>query len=99
MSVVDSVKSGSSRSTKPIESSTPGNQFYIVQNKNGEHRLDKKFTVYGMVFQGMDVIDKIVAVPRDSTDTPNVDISLDVNIINMTGAQLKEKGFIVPAKN
>ncbi|WP_394808875.1 peptidoglycan DD-metalloendopeptidase family protein [Nitrosomonas sp.] len=31
VSVVDSVKSGSSRSTKPIESSTPGNQFYIVQ--------------------------------------------------------------------
>ncbi len=49
---------------------TAGCQFYIVQNKEGLARLDNKFTVYGQVFQGMDVVDAIVAVPRDSTDTP-----------------------------
>ena len=82
---------GGGRDNNP-EMLTAGCQFYIVQNKKGEHRLDKKFTVYGMVFQGMDVVDQIVAVPRDSTNTPNVDVTLDVNIINLTGAQLKEKG-------
>lgn len=63
-------------------------QFYIVQNKDGEHRLDGDYTVYGKVIKGMDVVDVIVNVPRDSTDQPLTDILLDVNIIYMTAKEL-----------
>lgn len=73
-----------------------GCQFYVVQNKNGLARLDNKYTVYGHVFEGMDVIDAIVAVPTDSIDEPLSKIMLDVNIIKMTKKEIDAKGFRVP---
>lgn len=72
-----------------------GCQFYIVQNRKGLARLDDKYTVFGQVFKGMDVIDAIVAVKTDSTDTPLSPIKLDVNIINLTAAELKKQGYTV----
>jgi len=68
-------------------------QFYIVQNKEGEHRLDGDYTVFGKVLKGMDVVDAIVNVERDSTDKPLVPITLDVNIIKLTSEELKELGY------
>ncbi|HCM75996.1 MAG TPA: peptidylprolyl isomerase [Cytophagales bacterium] len=59
-------------------------QFYIVQNKEGVHRLDGNYTIFGKVIKGMEVVDQIVAVSRDSTDRPHVPITLDVNIIELT---------------
>jgi peptidyl-prolyl cis-trans isomerase B (cyclophilin B) len=72
-----------------------GCQFYIVQNKNGLARLDNNYTVYGHVFQGMDVIDAIVSVPTDSIDEPLSKIMMDVNVIKMTKKEIEEKGFRV----
>lgn len=73
-----------------------GCQFYVVQNKNGLARLDNKYTVYGHVFKGMNVIDNIVAVPTDSIDEPLSKIMLDVNIIKMTKKDIETNGFRVP---
>lgn len=68
-------------------------QFYIVQNKKGEHRLDGDYTVFGKVIKGMDIVDAIVNVERDSTDQPLTPISLDVNIISKTKQQLIDLGY------
>jgi len=76
-----------------------GCQFYIVKKKTGPARLDNKYTVYGHVFQGMDVIDAIVAVSTDSLDEPIHKIMLDVNVIKMSKQEIEEKGFSVPEKN
>lgn len=65
-------------------------QFYVVQNKDGLHRLDNKFTVFGKVIKGMPVIDAIVNVERDSTNMPLTPVSLDVNIISLTETELKK---------
>lgn len=65
-------------------------QFYIVQNKEGEHRLDGDYTVFGKVIKGMDVVDAIVAVERDSLNQPLTPISLDVNIVSMEEEALKK---------
>ena len=73
-----------------------GCQFYIVQNKNGLARLDNKYTIYGHVFQGMDVIETIVSVPTDSIDEPMSKIMLDVNIIKLTKKEIEAKGFRTP---
>ena len=75
-----------------------GCQFYIVQNKAGLARLDDKYTVYGFVFKGMDVVDQIVAVEKDKTNTPLLPINMDVNVISLTKSQLKKYGFD-PDKN
>lgn len=69
-------------------------QFYIVQNKEGEHRLDGDYTVFGKVIKGMDVVDAIVSVQRDSIDQPLTPISLDVNIVSKTGDELKSLGVV-----
>lgn len=83
---------GAGRDNNP-QMLSAGCQFYIVQNKKGLARLDDKFTVFGQVFKGMDVVDAIVAVKTDSTDTPFSPIALDVNILQLTEKQLKEKGY------
>ena len=64
-------------------------QFYIVQNKDGEHRLDGDYTVYGKVIKGMDVVDTLVNVPRDSLDEPLTPITMDVNVLMMSAEDLK----------
>ncbi len=68
-------------------------QFYIVQNKEGLARLDNKYTVYGKVIKGMDVVDKIVNLPRDKQDAPITPVTMDVNIIKLKKKTLKEMGW------
>jgi peptidyl-prolyl cis-trans isomerase B (cyclophilin B) len=83
---------GAGRDNNP-EMLSAGCQFYIVQNKKGLARLDDKFTVFGQVFKGMDIVDAIVAVKTDTTDTPLKPITLDVNVIKLTAKELKQKGY------
>ena len=49
-----------------------GAQFYIVVANNPRWRqvLDGKYTVFGEVSRGMDVVDRIVSVDRDLRDRP-----------------------------
>jgi len=67
-----------------------GCQFYIVQNKDGLHRLDDKYTVFGQVVKGMDVVDKIVKVETDSIDQPLVPITLKIEIISMDSLEISQ---------
>jgi peptidyl-prolyl cis-trans isomerase B (cyclophilin B) len=85
---------GAGRDNNP-EKLSAGCQFYIVQNKKGLARLDDNYTVFGQVFKGMDVVDAIVAVKTDSTNTPLSPIKLDVNVINLSAAKLKKLGYVV----
>jgi len=55
-------------------------QFYIVQNPAGIPRLDGDYTIFGRIIKGMDIIDRIVNVPRDKQDQPLSPISLRVEI-------------------
>jgi len=73
-----------------------GCQFYVVHNAEGIPRLDDNYTIYGHVFDGMDVVDKIVAVETDDSDEPLVSIELDVNVIEMTRAEIEASGFTIP---
>ena len=45
-----------------------GSQFYIVTSDSAF--LDKQYTVFGEVVEGMDVADKIVNLQRDGNDCP-----------------------------
>lgn len=73
-----------------------GCQFYVVHNAEGIPRLDDNYTIYGYVFDGMDVVDKIVAVQTDDSNEPLVSIELDVNVIEMTRAEIEATGFVIP---
>jgi len=73
-----------------------GCQFYVVHDAEGIARLDDNYTIYGFVFDGMDVVDQIVSVETDESDEPLVTIDLDVNIIEMTRAEIEAAGFTLP---
>ncbi len=49
---------------------TNGSQFFIVQAAEGTPWLNGRHTVFGQVFEGMDVVDDIAAVDRDAMDKP-----------------------------
>lgn len=74
-------------------------QFYIVQNKDGIYHLDNKYTVFGQVFKGMDIIDGIVSVKTDSMNSPLTPIKMDVNIIYLTAKELIEYPSILLLNN
>jgi peptidyl-prolyl cis-trans isomerase B (cyclophilin B) len=76
------------------EKLSAGCQFYIVANKDGLKRLDDNYTVYGKVIKGMDVVEAIELVPRDSTDTPLKPIGLQVDVIQMSAEELRKYGIV-----
>ena len=53
----------------PMKESS-GSQFYIVLDENGCRHLDGAYTVFGETLEGLDVVDKIGAVPTDPYDRP-----------------------------
>jgi peptidyl-prolyl cis-trans isomerase B (cyclophilin B) len=52
---------------------TNGSQFFIC-TESLYGKLPKKYNLFGQVTQGMDVVAKIVAVPRDRNDCPKTDV-------------------------
>ncbi len=53
-------------STRDVSDS--GSQFFICVEDQGS--LDRTYSVFGKVVKGMDVVDQIVAAPRDDRDNP-----------------------------
>ena len=54
------------RSSEP---NSAGSQFFIVMQDS--NFLDGQYTAFGEVVEGMDVADKIVNEPRNSSDNPD----------------------------
>jgi peptidylprolyl isomerase len=54
----------------------PEDQRIVYKNIGGVPRLDRTYTVFGEVIEGMDVVDKIAAVSTDSSDKPLNDIKI-----------------------
>ncbi len=65
---------------------TNGSQFYFVTNKIGTPFLDGGYTVFGQIYEGLDVLDAIAAVETDpATDRPLKDILVkSVEVISYT---------------
>lgn len=53
-----------------------GSQFYIVHDENACLHLDGQYSIFGEVIDGLDVIDKIAAVPVDRMDRPYEDVKI-----------------------
>ena len=59
----------------PFKASS-GSQFYLVQNPDNCIHLDGEYTVFGETVAGLNVIDKIAALPTDRRDRPVTDVRI-----------------------
>lgn len=58
-------------------------EFFIVQQRGGAHHLDGDYAVFGKVIRGIEVVDKIAAVPTDKGDWPQSNVYINkIEIIN-----------------
>lgn len=65
-----------SNSTRDFNDS--GSQFFIcVADASG---LDRRYTVFGEVYRGVEVLDKIVASPRDERDNPLEPVEMTITV-------------------
>jgi peptidyl-prolyl cis-trans isomerase B (cyclophilin B) len=65
-------------------------QIYIVANKKGEYRLDDKYSIFGKIIQGHDVLDAIANSARNKKDEPLQTITMEVSIIKMSKRKIKK---------
>ncbi|MCX6350405.1 MAG: peptidylprolyl isomerase [Bacteroidetes bacterium] len=78
------------------KAASSGSQFYIVSNTAGTPNLDGNYVVFGQTIKGLDVVAKIQVVNTNGNNRPYVNITMDVNIIKKTKAQIKsEYGYTV----
>ena len=54
-----------------------GSQFYIVHDENACLHLDGQYSIFGEVIDGLNIIDKIAAVPTDMYDRPYEDVIIE----------------------
>ncbi len=82
------------------ERKSSGSQFYIVERKKGTPQLDGKYTVFGKVISGMDVVEKIAEQPTKRRNQPKDPIRMDVEVVETTANKLKANyGFQLPSSN
>lgn len=74
----------------PAGTPSSHSQFYLVQNHDGTPFLDNQYTVFGQVIQGLEVIDKIAALPKDGRDRPLTDVKMTVKVERLKKKKITE---------
>ncbi|MDL2231757.1 peptidylprolyl isomerase [Porphyromonadaceae bacterium OttesenSCG-928-L07] len=59
----------------------PDEKKEAYMNLGGVHHLDKEYTVFGEVFEGLELIDKIAELQTDSNDRPLKDVTIKLRIL------------------
>ena len=72
-------KRGTLSMARSSDPNSAGSQFFICVS-DAPH-LDGQYTVFGEVTDGLDVVDKIVAQPRDQNDNPLERIEMTVDVL------------------
>ncbi|AYB00648.1 peptidylprolyl isomerase [Lachnoanaerobaculum umeaense] len=68
---------------RAMSPNSAGSQFFIM-HQDAPH-LDGAYAAFGMVIEGMDVVDKIAAVDTDYNDRPNVDQKIATMTVDTFG--------------
>ncbi len=76
-------KRGTLSMARKADPDSAGSQFFICV-ADAPH-LNGKYTVFGEVEEGMDVVDKIVSQPRDYRDNPIERVEMKMKVITVPG--------------
>lgn len=77
--------------TNRLKSKIPAYQREVYKTLGGTPHLDRTYTVYGEVVQGIELIDKIAELARDDNDRPLGDVSMTVTVLKRREAKRLEK--------
>ena len=77
--------------TKRMDFKIPEWQREVYKSIGGTPHLDRRYTVYGEVVQGLDLVDSIAAVKTDKNDRPLENISITVTVLKKREARKIEK--------
>lgn len=69
----------------------PAAQREVYKTLGGSPHLDHNYTVYGEVVKGLELVDKIAALPVDSNNRPLSDIRMDIVVLKKRAAKKLEK--------
>ncbi len=72
-------KKGILSMARSMDPDSAGSQFFICVADAPS--LDRKYTVFGEVVSGIEVVDKIVSQPRDRRDNPDERVEMKVSIV------------------
>jgi len=79
---------------KRLHFKIPEWQRQVYKTIGGTPHLDRNYTVYGEVIQGMELIDKISNTSTDENDRPTQDYKMTVTILKNRAAKKLEKSIV-----
>jgi len=65
----------------------------VYKQLGGTPHLDRKYTVYGEVVQGLSLVDTIAVTPTDANDRPSTNIAMTVSLLKKREARKLEKAL------
>jgi len=65
----------------------------VYKTLGGSPHLDKKYTVYGEVVKGIELVDTIAVMPADSNNRPLKDVKMTVSLLKRREARKLERAF------
>lgn len=77
--------------TTRLKFKLPVSQRNTYKTIGGTPTLDKRYTVFGEVVSGLEMVDKIADMPKDARDRPLEDIRMSVSILKKRQAKKLEK--------
>jgi len=76
---------------KRLKFKIPEWQRQVYKTIGGAPHLDRNYTVYGEIVQGLDLVDKIAALPTDKNNRPKQDVKMEITILKKRDAKKLEK--------
>ena len=77
----------------------PEYQRAVYKTLGGTPHLDRNYTVFGEIVEGLDMVNAIASVQTDSNDRPVEDIAMTITLLKKTEAKKLEKQLLEEKKN